>query len=84
MLVELGRGAPHLNPALVLCQNVSRRQPPASVDPLFVLTAVLIVAALLTLPFTLAGLLIWLRQAVRRRLGLPEPATARADTISPA
>lgn len=87
-LAQIGRGAPDLNAALVLCRNVGRRHAAAAVDRLFVAVAGAILGTILVLPLTVIALLVWRRQAVRRqqlrvRLGLPEPAATPAGVSPP-
>ena len=81
-VAQIGRGARNLQSALVLCQGVSRRYRRSAVDPVVIFLVAPVLIGLVTLPFTVVALLIWRRQAVRRRqvrdlrarLGLPEPA----------
>ena len=84
-LDEIGRGARNLNPTLVLCQNVTLRNAGPAVEWIWIVLAISIVGSLMVLTFTIPGLLIWRRQANRRRqvrelrakLGLPEPVTVQ-------
>ena len=84
-LAQIGRGARNLRADLVLCQGVSRRHPPSGARA-FLAAVALVLGALLTLPTTVLALVIWRRQAVRRRqvrdlrakLGLPAPPVAAA------